>query len=141
MRKGGRERPTIELSSSIFVVPTDDPKQVPRYESEIRQQIAFYASTPPYRPVFEIEGWGETAEELRNLAARGQWDDIPLLVTDIMLDAFALRGTWAELPGKVLQKYSGLLDRVSYYFPIVPGENEDGWRATVAGFKAQTHGS
>jgi hypothetical protein len=29
----------------------------------------------------------------------------------------------------------GLLDRVSYYFPIVPGENETGWRATVAGFK------
>jgi hypothetical protein len=36
----------------------------------------------------------------------------------------------------VLEKYHGLLDRVSYYFPIVPGENEDGWRTTVAGFKA-----
>lgn len=137
LRKGGRKRQTIELSSSIFVIPTDDPKQVPRYESEIRQQIAFYASTPPYRPVFEIEGWGETAEQLRNLAARGQWDDMPSLVTDTMLDAFALRGAWAELPGKVLQKYHRLLDRVSYYFPIVPGENEDGWRATVAGFRNQ----
>ena len=137
LRKGGRERQAIELSSSIFVIPTDDPKQVPRYESEIRQQIAFYASTPPYRPVFEIEGWGEAAEQLRNLAARGQWDDMPSLITDNMLDAFALRGAWAELPKKVLQKYNGLLDRVSYYFPIVPGEDEDGWRATVAGFRNQ----
>ena len=141
LRKAGRERQTIELSSSIFVIPTDDPEQVSRYELDIRQQIAFYASTPPYRPVFEIEGWGETAEQLRNLAARGQWDDMPSLVTDNMLDAFALRGTWAELPRKVLQKYDGFLDRVSYYFPIVPGENEDGWRATVAGFKAQLHGT
>jgi probable F420-dependent oxidoreductase len=141
LRKGGRKRQTIELSSSVFVIPTDDPEEVPRYEFEIRQQIAFYASTPPYRPVFEIEGWGETAEQLRNLAARGQWDGMPSLITDNMLDAFALRGTWAELPGKVLQKYNGLLDRVSYYFPIVPGENEDGWRATVAGFKAQSHGT
>jgi probable F420-dependent oxidoreductase len=141
LRKGGRKRQTIELSSSIFVIPTDDPKQIPRYESEIRQQIAFYASTPPYRPVFEIEGWGATAEQLRNLAARGQWGGMPSLVTDTMLDAFALRGAWAELPRKVLQKYDGLLDRVSYYFPIVPGENEDGWRATVAGFKAQSHGT
>jgi hypothetical protein len=24
---------------------------------------------------------------------------------------------------------------VSYYFPLVPGENEDRWRAMVAGFK------
>jgi hypothetical protein len=34
-----------------------------------------------------------------------------------------------------LKKYDGLLDRVSYYFSVVPDENEAGWRATVAGFK------
>ncbi|MEX0803281.1 MAG: TIGR03617 family F420-dependent LLM class oxidoreductase [Candidatus Binatia bacterium] len=135
LAKGGRQRDEIELSSSIFVIPTDDAKQAALYESEIRQQIAFYASTPPYRSVFEIEGWGKTAEQLRTLAARGQWNDMPSLITDAMLDAFALRGTWAELPAKVLDKYRGLLDRVSYYFPIVPGENEAGWRATIAGFK------
>ena len=60
---------------------------------------------------------------------------MPLLISDAMLDAFALRGSWSELPAKVLEKYYGLLDRVSYYFPV-PGENEEGWRATVAGFKA-----
>jgi hypothetical protein len=53
-----------------------------------------------------------------------------------MLEVFALRGSWAELPARVLEKYHGVLDRVSYYFPVVPGENEDGWRATVAGFKS-----
>jgi probable F420-dependent oxidoreductase len=133
---GARDRKAIELSSSIFVIPTDDPKRVERYESEIRQQIAFYASTPPYRPVFEIEGWGETAQQLGRLASKGQWDDMPLLISDAMLDVFALRGSWAELPARVLEKYQGVLDRVSYYFPVVPGEHEDGWRATVAGFKA-----
>jgi probable F420-dependent oxidoreductase len=133
---GGRDRKAIELSSSIFVIPTDDAKQVQRYESEIRQQIAFYASTPPYRPVFEIEGWGETAQSLGRLAASGRWNDMPLLISDAMLDAFALRGSWAELPAQVLEKYEGVLDRVSYYFPVLPGEHEDGWRATVAGFKA-----
>jgi hypothetical protein len=61
---------------------------------------------------------------------------MPLLISDAMLEAFALRGSWAELPARVLEKYYGLLDRVSYYFPVVPGENEDGWRTTVAGFKA-----
>ena len=60
---------------------------------------------------------------------------MPSLISDAMLDAFTLRGSWSELPAKVLKKYHGLLDRVSYYFPLVPGENEDGWRATVAGFK------
>jgi probable F420-dependent oxidoreductase len=132
-----RERQAIELSSSIFVIPTDDPKEAAKYEAEVRQQISFYASTPPYRPVFELEGWGDVADQLKTLVARGRWSDMPLLITDEMLDQFVLRGRWAELPEKVLRKYDGLLDRVSYYFPIVPGENEKGWRSTVAGFKRQ----
>lgn len=131
-----RERQAIELSSSIFVIPTDDPKEAAKYEAEVRQQISFYASTPPYRPVFDLEGWGSTADELKAMAARGRWNKMPRLITDEMLDRFALRGTWAELPEKVLWKYDGLLDRVSYYFPVVPGENEKGWRATVDGFKS-----
>jgi probable F420-dependent oxidoreductase len=137
LAKSGRQRPSIEVSSSIFVIPADDPIELAKYESEIREQISFYASTPPYRPVFDLEGWGSTADELKAMAARGRWKEMPRLITDEMLDRFALRGTWAELPEKVLRKYDGLLDRVSYYFPVVPGENEKGWRATVAGFKRQ----
>ena len=33
--------------------------QAAKYEAECAEQIAFYASTPPYRPVFDLEGWGE----------------------------------------------------------------------------------
>ncbi len=134
LAQSGRERKSIEVSSSIFVVPTDDPKAA-RYEVEIREQISFYASTPPYRPVFDLEGWGEVADRLKVLASRGQWNEMPNLINDEMLERFAVRGTWAELPDKVSKKYDGLLDRVSYYFPLAPGENESKWRATVAGFK------
>ena len=133
--KGGRQRSQIELSSSIFVIPTDDAQQAEKFEAEARRQIAFYASTPPYRPVFELEGWGDIADQLKARAARGRWDEMPALITDDMLDRLALTGTWKELPQKILLKYSGLLDRVSYYFPLVPSENEEGWRATVAGFR------
>lgn len=136
--KAGRQRRDIELSSSIFVIPTDDRKEAERYESEVRQQISFYASTPPYRPVFDLEGWGDVADQLKAFAAKGRWAEMPPLVTDEMVDRLALRGTWEELPGKVLKKYADLLDRVSYYFPVVPGENEEGWRSTVAGFKSET---
>jgi probable F420-dependent oxidoreductase len=137
LAKGGRKRQAIEVSSSIFVIPTDDPNKAAKYETEVRRQISFYASTPPYRPVFDLEGWGEAADQLKAMAARGRWNEMPSLITEEMLDRLALRGTWAELPEKVLKKYAGLLDRVSYYFPVVPGQDEVGWRATVAGFKRQ----
>ena len=132
---GNRDRGAIQLSSSIFVIPTDDPSQAATYEAEVRRQVAFYASTAPYRPVFELEGWGDAADRLRAMAARGHWHEMPAMISEDMLDRLAFRGAWAELPGKVLRKYEGLLDRVSYYFPIVPGENEENWRTTVAGFK------
>lgn len=135
LAKAGRARSAIELSSSIFVIPTDDPQQAIKYQADVRQQIAFYASTPPYRPVFDLEGWGDSADRLKALAAKGQWNDMPALVTDEMLDRFALRGSWAELPALLRQKYAGLLDRVSYYFPLVPGENEAGWRASAAAIR------
>jgi probable F420-dependent oxidoreductase len=140
LKRSQRTRREIELSSSIFVIPTDDPAQAAKFEGEVRQQIAFYASTPPYRPVFELEGWGETADQLRSLAGRGRWDEMTELISEEILERFALRGSWADLPAKIVTKYDGLLDRVSYYFPLVPGENEAGWRATIAGFKRQARG-
>ena len=136
LAKAGRRRRDIELSSSIFVIPTDDPKEAARYEAEVRQQISFYASTPPYRPVFELEGWGDVADQLKSAAAARRWNEMPALITDEMFDRLVLRGAWSELPEKILRKYAGSLDRVSYYFPIIPGENEAGWRVTVAGFKS-----
>jgi hypothetical protein len=85
--------------------------------------------------VFDLEGWGDVADDLKALAARARWSEMPALITDEMLERLALRGTWAELPEKVLRKYGGLLDRASYYFPMVPGQDEEGWRESVAGFK------
>ena len=61
---------------------------------------------------------------------------MPPLITDEMIETLALRGRWEELPRQVLDKYSGLLDRVSYYFQFVPGQNDEGWRATISGFKS-----
>ena len=136
LNKSRRSREAISLSSSIFVIPTDDASDAAKFEAEVRQQISFYASTPPYRPVFDLEGWGDVADRLKTLAAAGKWQEMPLLVNDEMMDRFALRGSWAELPNMIVNKYDGLLDRVSYYFPVVPGEHEDDWRVTVKAFKA-----
>ncbi len=136
MKKTGRKREDLELSSAVFVIPTDNAEKAKEYEFGARQQVSFYASTPPYKVVMDIHGWGETAEQLSFLAARGKWDEMPALITDEMLETFAVRGDWAELPGQIKAKYAGgLLDRVSYYFPFEAGKDEAGWQVTTAGFK------
>lgn len=137
LEKTGRKREDITLASGIFVIPTDDIKPASHHEAYVRQQISFYMSTPAYRVVQNLHHWEALSKQLSQLAREGKWKEMPNLITDEMLDAFAVSGTWAELPDKVQQKYGNLLDRVSYYMPFVPGENDQGWYDTIAGFRKE----
>jgi probable F420-dependent oxidoreductase len=136
LRVNDRRRSELELVSSVFVIPGDTEPERAAASRQVRGQIAFYASTPSYAPVMELHGWGETREQLSRLAARGGWDGMPSLVTDDMLDVFAVSGTWAELPGKIKERYVGVLDRVMYYLPFVPGEMDDRWQEAIQRFKS-----
>ncbi|RME46815.1 MAG: TIGR03617 family F420-dependent LLM class oxidoreductase [Caldilineae bacterium] len=134
--KAGRTREDVTLSTGVFVIPTDDPDQAAQFEAKARRELAFYLSTPSYRILAELHGWTDIAEKLSHLARWGKWDEMPALLTDEMMDALTVRGTWADLPAAIRKRYEGgLMDRVSYYLPFTPGENDAGWRATIAGFK------
>ncbi len=135
LARSGRQRSDIQLSSTIFVIPTDDEQEAARYEADARQQLAFYVSTPSYRRVMALHGWGDTADDLGALAVRRRSSEMPRLITAEMLGIFVVRGAWAELPYKLQQKYGDSLDRLSYYLPYRPGHNDSGWRATIAGFR------
>jgi hypothetical protein len=61
---------------------------------------------------------------------------MPGLITDEMLDTFAISGRWSELPAIIQARYGDLLDRVGYYLPFEPGVNDAGWRASIDAFKS-----
>lgn len=136
-RASGRQRSDLELVSSVFAIAGDAEAERVAASQAVRQQIAFYASTPSYAPVMELHGWGDTRERLSRLAAKGRWGEMPSLISDEMLDVFAVSGTWEELPGKIMARYEGLLDRVMYYFPFVPGQMDDQWRQAIEAFKSR----
>ncbi|MCA9900981.1 MAG: LLM class flavin-dependent oxidoreductase, partial [Anaerolineales bacterium] len=134
LQKNGRSRADISLNTAVFAIPTDDPDYAKFAENHVKQQISFYLSTPAYRVLAELHGWEETAVQLSTLARDGKWVQMPSLINDNILDVMAVRGTWAELPKIIHQKYGPLLDRVSYYLPFIPGENQAGWQASIQGF-------
>ncbi len=135
LERNGRSRQDIKLNSSIFAIPTDDPQYAAWAEAHVRQQISFYMSTPAYRVVAQLHGWEETAVKLSKLARSGNWEAMPNLIDDNILSTLAVSGTWANLPAIIHEKYGNLLDRVGYYLPFVPGENEAGWKASIEGFR------
>jgi probable F420-dependent oxidoreductase len=135
LARRGRGRADFSVNTSVFAVPTDDPDEARAAETHVRQQLSFYMSTPAYRSVLALHGWESVSEQLGQLARGGQWSEIERLITDEMLDTFAVTGRWAELPAIIRARYGDLLDRVGYYLPFEPGANDAGWSATIAGFK------
>lgn len=121
--RAGRSRANITLATSVFAVFS------PETEAFVRQQISFYASTPSYRAVMDLHGWSGAAEQLSAHAARGQWDLMPGLITNEMLDTFAVRARPEHLRAALLDRYGHLADRLGLYLPYVPGQADALWRA------------
>ncbi len=133
-RKAGRRLEDVAVSVTVFVVTGRDEAEMEKERESVRQQIAFYASTPTYRTVLELHGWGDTAQELSRLAARQRWDEMPRLITDEMLETFAVVAPRDRLAEAVKARYAGLADRITYYAAFLEGD-EDFWRETVRAFK------
>ncbi len=121
--RAGRSKGDVKISTSVFVVTS------PEEEAFVRAQIAFYASTPSYRPVMELHGWGETAKQLSALAARGQWLDMAGLVSDEILNECAVIAPSSGLLAALTQRYNGVVDRLGIYIPFRPGERDDFWKS------------
>jgi probable F420-dependent oxidoreductase len=134
LAKSGRSRADIELSFPTFMVTGETDEEWQKADAAVREQIAFYGSTPAYRPVLEAHGWGEVQDELNRLSKQGAWKEMGKVITDDILDAFAVRGSAAELPGLVLARYGDLVDRLSFYAPY--RTDPETWADVVAGFKA-----
>jgi probable F420-dependent oxidoreductase len=124
-QKADRTREAIEIATMAFVALSEDEITAQR------RQIAFYASTPSYRPVLDLHGWGKVGEELGSLAARGKWDEMPKLITDEMLETFVLIGGWDDIAAKLHAKYDGLLDRVGLYRPYASGAEDEPWQQLI----------
>jgi hypothetical protein len=99
-----------------------------------RAQISFYASTPSYRPVMDLHGWSGVAEKLSAHAAKGEWADMPMLITDEMLREFCLVTEEDKLTFELKKRYEGIADRLTLYTPFVPREKDEWWKGLAKKF-------
>jgi probable F420-dependent oxidoreductase len=130
-RKVGRNPEEVQLATSVFVVTGEKLVEIEEQREKMRAQIAFYASTPTYRTVLEAHGWEEVGEKLGKLARDEKWDEMPELISDEMLRAFAIEAAPDEVGSVLKERYENLLDRVALYIPLVPGRQDGVWRTTI----------
>jgi len=120
--KNGRTLDDVNLSCAVFVVTGRNEEEITRNTIEIKSQIAFYASTPSYKRVLDMHGWGDFGVRMNQLTKESKWDEMWKEVPDDILNEIAVVAPPDELPYAVRERYDGLLDRVGYYFPFKPSE-------------------
>ncbi len=119
--RAGRPPSEVAVSVNCFVATTEQQVEF------VRSQVAFYASTPSYRAVMALHGWEEVARRLSQLAASGQWEAMPRLVTDEMVHTFAVVSDPSGLPEALQARYAGLAHRLTPYLPFDPDRHGDFW--------------
>jgi probable F420-dependent oxidoreductase len=117
MQRSGRRRSEFQLSAPIFVVTGNDESELAAGAVGTRKQIAFYGSTPAYRKVLELHGWGELHTELHRLNRAGEWDVMGSLIDDEILETFAVVAPLDEVADKIRHRCDGVIDRVLVGFP------------------------
>lgn len=85
-----------------------------------RRLLAFYGSTPAYRAVLDVHGWGELQPELNAMSKQGRWTEMAGLISDEVLHTIAACGTPAQIAAAIrgrLTAADGMADTVCLYQP------------------------
>jgi probable F420-dependent oxidoreductase len=134
LKASGRRRADVSLASSVFIVTGATRDGMQSAARAVKDQIGFYASTRNYRVILECHGWSQAAVDLTRKSVLGDWEGMASLITDEMLETFAVVGTPDEIPEKLRGRYTGLLDRLSVYEMFRPDGDLTAQRALLAAF-------
>ena len=109
----GRPAGSVQVSLLAMAVVAETAGEHEVAAQAIRQQIAFYGSTPAYRGVLEHHGWGDAQTELNALSKQGRWAEMAGLIDDDMLRTIAAVGTPSEVAGILLSRDGEVVDRIT----------------------------
>ncbi|MGW3420066.1 LLM class F420-dependent oxidoreductase [Streptomyces phaeochromogenes] len=118
LTKSGRTRGDFSVSHLLLTATGRTEEELARAVDGTRRQIAFYGSTPAYRGVLELHGWGELGDELNALSKSDRadkWEAMGGLVDDDVLHAFAVVAEPGRVAAEIRLRYGSLVDRVSFY--------------------------
>ena len=130
LEKSGRNKVEFEVSTTVFVAQTESEIE------QVRQQVAFYASTPSYRSVLEQEGVATIADALSGLARHGKWNEMAKLIPDSLLEQVCVMGNDpTDMAEKIVSRYEGIANRIALYRPLGQESDIDFWQEFIRSFR------
>lgn len=136
LEAAGRSADSVEVSLPLFMVMGDTDEELETRQREAVRQLAFYASTPAYRPVLDAVGHGEVQAELTAMSKRGEWEAMGDVFTEELFHHFAVMGAPEDMPSLARQHLGPRVQRTSSYFGW-PIDDVDRLKAIVNEFHEQ----
>lgn len=138
LARAGRSRADLTVTGEVIVCCGRDEAELDAAREAGRWLVAFYASTPSYRPVLQVEGWEELQAELTTLTKTGRWEEMAEVIDDTVLTTIAAVGSPEEVASEVSARFGGLVDRIGFYTPGPMGEDTvaelvGAWRGRATG--------
>ena len=112
-RRAGRSAADVEVVCVTIIVTGREEAELSRSREAVREQLAFYGTTPAYLPVFELHGYGDLHPELKRLAKQGRWGEMAGLIDDELIETIAVVGEPGAIAGKLRTRLAGISDHVS----------------------------
>ncbi|MCP5027031.1 MAG: LLM class F420-dependent oxidoreductase [Actinomycetia bacterium] len=111
------ESDDFEIVGPSFVVTGSDEDELAKAALGTKQQISFYGSTPSYRPVLDLHGWGGLQDELNTMSKQGKWEEMATVVDDEILNTFAVVAEPEGIAPELKARYGDVIQRISFYAP------------------------
>ena len=135
-RRSGRTLRDLDLGSHGFIGCATSDRGLERVRGRLRERIALYASTPDYKKLLEMHGWDAMLSPLIEMSRAGQWREMGELVTDEMMEQYAVIGRPDDVVRKLRERFGGLVDRIQLDDEWFEDLADDDIRALVASIKA-----
>lgn len=132
--RAGRDVSEIDIVSPVFISTGSTEEKMTAAARGRREQVSFYGSTPAYRDVLDLHGWGDLSDELNALSKAGRWDAMIDAVPDEVLDAFAIVAEPADIATELAARYGDVVDRV--FVNADYAADPDTWRPVIDGISA-----
>jgi probable F420-dependent oxidoreductase len=115
-RRAGKPMDGFTVKAAVFVATGSD-EEIEMASRDIRTHLAFYASTPAYKAVLDLHGWGDVGTELTKLSKEGRWSEMGGLIDDDVLHAFAIVAPLDQVAELLARRCAGVVTRVSFISP------------------------
>jgi len=117
-RVAGRSLENFRICHKPLVATAGTAAELAKRVEDVRARLAFYVSTPAYRPAVEHHGLGDLARRLSLLARAQDWEKMPGFITDDILHRYAVIGMHDEIANKLVQRFGGIVTNCEFSIAV-----------------------